>query len=122
MNTYFKITIAIVSSTVAMLLAVSTVSADGVSPTATPTATITPTATATPTFTVTPTPMVTTTTKCTSEAYGQQHCETITTTTQTEVIHKPVNYGAGIQENIIMALIALFALSAMTFTYTKKNA
>ncbi|MEO8581655.1 MAG: hypothetical protein ABI425_03670 [Patescibacteria group bacterium] len=96
MNTTYKTVIATGISLVALFLSATTAFADGAS--------------------ATPTPTPVTREECTTGAYGQQTCKNV----PVEKVHPPI--AAGLGDNIVFAVAALFVLSAAGYTYSKVNA
>ena len=107
MNTFYKTALATGISFITLFSTASAVQADGTSATPTPTST----------------PQPETRVECTTGAYGQQTCQTIvvqrTASPSGVPAHKVVN--SGMSENITLVLIAVFALSSITYTYSKVN-
>ena len=109
MKTFCKTIAGICLSLVVLLSVAGAVYADGT----------TPTPTRTPTPTVTPKPE--TRVECTTGAYGQQTCKTVVVAKEASPEGRPKHevVNSGIQENIIMALVAVFILSGFGYTYSK---
>lgn len=108
-------------------------------PTSTATPTKTPTITPTPTGTITVTPSVAPTVtkkivdaakgeveyvevtekrmECTTSSYGQETCKEVIVT---KLVPKHKQVDAGLTENVMMAVLGLFAVSTMGYVYLQK--